>query len=444
MSVFTKLMNLGIQEHEDPITVRKLRVINLIALASMTALFIAMTVSLIINGPFLMKYNLLRLICILCALFLNSQHRFDLGFFALSLAVFIPAVAGSYEHPVHSNHVYTILPYIVFVNYFYYKKPVIAWIYSSVSIGIFVGIQAYFNIEKPASGNSIEEVVSFSIIIGLFLFSNRLYTQENRRFSKKLDIANQQLNESLSIQKRLFSIIAHDLKSPFVSIKMLADMLSYQKELDHQLDIRQIQTNFFKQVDLTYMLLEDLITWSKTQLEGFKFRPEVLMLYDLIINAIEQNRFIWEPKSVRFRNQIPQSALIFADRGAIEFVLRNLLNNAIKFSHPNSTVIIGGDYSGQTFKMTIEDRGIGIDPAKIVDVFKIDGPMNKGTAGETGSGLGLYLSRTLMQNNGGDIFLKSELGSGTRVTVEIPWGKVSQTQVESYVTPEEDKRIITR
>lgn len=232
----------------------------------------------------------------------------------------------------------------------------------------------------------------------------------------------QQLNDLNNAKDRLFSIIAHDLKNPFFVLIGLSDILvhnydttdeEYKKELISDINILSIST---------HQLLDNLLDWSRQQINKISFHPEIFSLKDSLDAAIKSLRQIAHSKGIIIQNNVEQTALVNADRYMIDTVIRNLLSNALKFSGGGSVIQTGIVYNdGNTCSLCISDQGVGISKEALGKIFS---PSEKqkttGTKGERGSGLGLILCKDFIEKNGGGIRVESEPGKGSTFTITLP------------------------
>ena len=239
---------------------------------------------------------------------------------------------------------------------------------------------------------------------------------------KKADLKLKELNAT---KDKFFSIIAHDLKSPFNT------MLGFSKLLIDNFDTYSVKEqkkllNYLSQdIQNTYKLLENLLMWSQTQRGKIEFNPETLNLYLLAHETIEVLSQTAVNKLISIKNEVPENISVKADSAMLATILRNLISNAIKFTPKNGTVEIGcrvspiktNDRSSQqanSIEVYVKDNGIGIPKEKQIQLFKISENISTvGTEGETGTGLGLILCKEFVEKNGGKIRVVSEIGKGS-------------------------------
>ncbi len=232
------------------------------------------------------------------------------------------------------------------------------------------------------------------------------------------EIRLRQLNAT---KDKFFSIIAHDLKSPFNSIIGFTNLLAEQiDEKDYEgIDkyVNIIQHSAENAMDLLLNLLE----WARTQTGRTEFNPEYLDSVTLINEAVELLNDPAQQKSITIIKEIPHDAPVFADRYMISTVLRNLISNAIKFTHPGGQIVISARQEAQEIQIAVSDNGVGISEASKNNLFLIEESYSTlGTLNEKGTGLGLILCKEFVEKHLGEIRVESEEGKGSQFLFTIP------------------------
>jgi signal transduction histidine kinase len=242
---------------------------------------------------------------------------------------------------------------------------------------------------------------------------------------KKVEIEVKEKNEKLqklnSEKDKFFSIIAHDLKSPFNSILGFSDILVERireknySGIDKYAKIIQLSSN--KAMDL----LTNLMEWSQSQTGRMEFNPEYFELVELIKDTELLLTGVLEQKSISILESFPSIALVFADKKMISTVLRNLISNAIKFTYPEGKIIISVEQKQSEFLVSVSDTGVGITKANIEKLFRInENYSTTGTQNEQGTGLGLILCKEFLVKHGGKIWVDSEVDKGSTFYFTIP------------------------
>jgi signal transduction histidine kinase len=229
------------------------------------------------------------------------------------------------------------------------------------------------------------------------------------------------LQELNATKDKFFSIIAHDLKSPFNSILGFSEILSQQMRQKDYDGIEEyaniIQRSSQKAVDLIMNLME----WSRSQSGRMDFNPKATDVSTIIHEVFDLLKISALQKSILLTRKIEPSIMASVDKEMISSALRNLITNAIKFTNPGGTVEIKAEKIGQELKITIDDNGIGMDGNELAKLFRIDQSYSRpGTQNEQGTGLGLILCKEFIGIHGGAIWAESEVGHGSRFCFTIP------------------------
>jgi two-component system, sensor histidine kinase and response regulator len=243
-----------------------------------------------------------------------------------------------------------------------------------------------------------------------------------KKAEQQIAINNQELSTLNAEKDKFFSIIAHDLISPFHSI---IGLCKYLVEKVKEKDLRGIEkyADTIRQSSLRIMdLLNNLMIWSHSQTGRMNFRPEYFNLSNLIDEVALLFAENTKQKSIHIKNELEQSEFIYADKSMISTILRNLISNAIKFSFEGGEIQISAteNEDGSTIKVT--DSGVGIPKKAIEKLFRLDeNHSTPGTQKEQGTGLGLILCHEFVEKHGGKIWVESESGRGTTFFFTIPF-----------------------
>ena len=231
--------------------------------------------------------------------------------------------------------------------------------------------------------------------------------------------------QELNIAKdKFFSIISHDLRSPFNSIIGFSEILFNETEDFNKAEIKEMAKSIYITSQETYNLLNNLLEWSGTQTGRIKIEPAETGIYDIVLSTVVLLNDNAKKKNITVSVDIPEQLQVFADLNMINTVIRNLLSNAIKFTHEKGCIKIGARDTGKSVEITVADTGVGIKPEDIKKLFLIDANFSTtGTANEKGTGLGLILCEEFIALNNGDIRVESEIGKGSKFIVSFPKGK---------------------
>lgn len=244
---------------------------------------------------------------------------------------------------------------------------------------------------------------------------------ERKQSELQLRGYSEKLKESNATKDKFFSIIAHDLKSPFNSIIGFSELLmeNYreydEKEIEDSLNVIK---NSSKQA---YDLLENLLVWSRLQTSKIDFNPETFALSQDISDTLAIASNIAGNKNIHITNNIHEPCLVYADKNMLNTIMRNLLANAVKYTPRNGNITIGCQYHDDSIELSVKDNGIGIPQKGIDQLFRIDSKYSTpGTEKEQGTGLGLILCRDFVEKHGGKIWAESEEGKGSTFRFTLP------------------------
>lgn len=232
---------------------------------------------------------------------------------------------------------------------------------------------------------------------------------ELKSYSEEL----QELNAS---KDKFFSIIAHDLKSPFQGLMGLSRLIVEDYDELSEDEKRSFILALNESAESTYKLIENLLEWSRLQTGRMKYNPSKIDLFE-IVESIKMLLFqTAELKNIKIKNKIPQGTHVWGDKYMLTSLFQNLISNSIKFTNRFGEIIINSSIDNNFIEVSVEDNGVGIEPEDIDKLFKIDSTFStRGTEQEKGTGLGLMLCKEIIMKHDGDMKIESEKGRGTRV-----------------------------
>lgn len=233
-----------------------------------------------------------------------------------------------------------------------------------------------------------------------------------------LEQQTRELSELNQVKNKLFSVIAHDLKTPMYALRNLFYNMQRYK-LSPQ-EIVDMVPGIASEMNYTTSLMENLLQWSKSQMKHATVNPEVLDVQRMMIEVLQLLQLQAENKEVYLECRLDEPVYCYADREMVNLVLRNLLSNAIKFTPKHGTVYIGARETSMQVEVSVEDTGIGMSHDHMQRIFGEAYYSTKGTNHETGTGLGLKLCKEFLHKNGGDITVQSEPGKGTTFSFTLP------------------------
>ncbi len=289
-----------------------------------------------------------------------------------------------------------------------------AW-FRTILLAIITGsIMYFFNRYKSRIENQKTELNQQVTIRTIELESQKI---ELENIAKDLRVAN-------ATKDRFFSIIAHDLKSPFNAFIGFTGML--RDNFTEYSDEKKIQILDIVSQSAVSMddLLTNLLNWARTQNKAVEYRPQSLDLHSAVNTVLHIMMGTAESKKISLFNNIENGETIYADPNQTSAILRNLISNSIKFTNLHGTVTISAERNVDMILITVSDTGVGMTDEQINSLFIIDKCQStSGTNKERGTGLGLVVVKEFVELNGGEISINSKTNKGTTVTIALPINK---------------------
>ena len=235
---------------------------------------------------------------------------------------------------------------------------------------------------------------------------------------------NRDLTATISNRDKMYSVIAHDLRSPMASIRMVLNLVVSAMSPDIVgPELYELLDKANRESEEVHDLLDNLLKWTKSQTGRLNVVLQDLDLNDIIPGVVDIFEMIAQTKKIKLSFQGTDTPLMVrADNDMLKTVVRNFMSNAIKFSPEESTIEITMAPEGDFAKISIRDHGVGIAADRIGSIFH-KGETTYGTGGEEGSGLGLQLCQDFARKNGGDVMVESVEGQGSTFSVLVPLKK---------------------
>lgn len=279
--------------------------------------------------------------------------------------------------------------------------------------------KAMAGMESERSSKRMTLYISASVVVLLLvaLFFFILYARLKGK-------RNRELEQMDAIKNKFFSVISHDLKNPVFSQKKVLEMLVGNFDSLPKEAVKSQCEELYKSSSSLFELLTSLLDWSRIETGRIHNDPIRLKLRDVVDDTVKLLEEQSALKKVVVSNNVSPDTFVKADRNILSTVIRNIVGNAIKFSYEGGTVEISdspADFSQVLVRVT--DCGIGMPDEKIADLYSLDRQASrKGTAGESGSGLGLIVSREMVEMAGGRLKVESEEGKGSTFSFTVNRG----------------------
>jgi PAS domain S-box-containing protein len=245
-------------------------------------------------------------------------------------------------------------------------------------------------------------------------------TKRKKNEEQVLKYAEELKNLNASKDK-FFSIISHDLRSPFNSLLGLTEFISHYYDEMNPSEIKSSILNVYNSAQQVYNLILNLLEWSMLQSGRLKVEKGVINLAELGVEIINLYKDAADNKKLELVNNINENILVYADKYMIDTIIRNFVSNSIKFTNSGGKIIIKGVINGDNAEVSVTDTGIGISLENQKNLFRIDEQFRRdGTANEKGTGLGLILCKEFIEKNNGVLWVESEEGKGSRFSFTVP------------------------
>lgn len=256
------------------------------------------------------------------------------------------------------------------------------------------------------------------------VITNYLAIKENITDKKKAELnlkkSEEQLRELNATKDKFFSIIAHDLRTPFNSILGFSELILENSKRNDFSDMLKMSTVLNNTVNKSFDLLNNLLEWSRVQTGRIEFKPDDCHLSPLIKEVTDLFSLAVKKKNIDIVFDMPE-IILKADSNMLHTVIRNLLSNSIKFSHKGGTIKISAVENINEVVISVKDNGVGINKDSLGKIFQLaENITTLGTDNEKGTGLGLILCKEFIENHGGKFSVESEEGKGSRFYFTIP------------------------
>ena len=273
-------------------------------------------------------------------------------------------------------------------------------------------------------------LVVIVLIIGLIKYRERRLEHDKQLLQLKVKVQTQELtkkNSELQIinaeKDKFFSIISHDLRSPFNGFLGLTQIMAEDLQSLSMAEIQEIAKSMRNSVSNLFRLLENLLEWARIQQGLIPFNPRRVLLLPNIEESIQMAIEVSKHKGIEISCDIPEDLMVYADTNILQTILRNLLSNAVKYTHKGGRIKLSARINaGNCTEIAVGDSGIGMNPLMIDQLFRLDVQKNRqGTDGEPSTGLGLLLCKEFIEKHGGRLWVESEENSGSIFYFTMPY-----------------------
>ncbi|MRT93669.1 PAS domain-containing sensor histidine kinase [Ancylomarina sp. 16SWW S1-10-2] len=283
-------------------------------------------------------------------------------------------------------------------------------------------------LQRKKNGVEIPVLMTLSLLIdedkkpfGIASIASDITGQKN--IEKELIKSKAAAESANATKDKFFKIISHDLRSPFNSIIGFSNLLNTQYDSFDDEERKEFIGKMNISSIYAYDLLDNLLTWARTQTDEIKITKEKLNLYNLVEASVSTYLLNADSKNISIVNQVQDELIISIDENTALTFIRNIMSNAIKFTPEGGRITIDSQLTKDCVELHITDTGVGMSPKTIDNLFQIGkGISTDGTNCEKGTGLGLILCKEFIERNGGSISVKSEVNKGSEFIISLPLG----------------------
>jgi signal transduction histidine kinase len=430
------------------------RIFHEVSLIAMIGLPLAVLVNIVIKVP-LANVALSAGWMVTAAMYINSRYfgRLQLSFIIFSAGT---SLLMAFNYFINSGiHGPTLILYLLSLVFTLSVMPTRQYVFwMLINVGIVGGLLLveYYNrgfvkvTYAKRSDLFLDTATTYICVVvcmgAVFSYLINSYQREkNNALAASLG-----LKDANDSKTRLLSILSHDLRSPLNSIASFLEMLhEYELSPDER---RFLEKNLLNETKNTQVLLHNLLNWTKSQMDGGTSVNMVrLNLFEIVSTCLAVQQAAADIKTVTIGVNIDPSAELTADLDMLKLVIRNLINNAIKFTLPGGNIQIYSSRDSGHVRLHIMDNGVGIPVARQGNLFELNAASTYGTSNEKGVGLGLNLCKEYTEMQKGKISFHSVPGSGTTFTLEFPEANdegIVGSHTGNYLTTDSSKELASQ
>lgn len=405
-----------------------MNVINLVGLIMQVTFFIVLNVHGYLDQAW---WNLAASVFHLISLVVQYLGYFKLAqhIFAITFPAFIVALTFVFRGDNSTEfYIYLCFPLIFFLFkekwtfrlYSFYLTCQLILLYWARHHG-WISPEAFAWEDELWYINLTVSFLSFVFLSWTIQSESTLYEEGQKNKQEAMANLLQEVKSADTIKGRFLKIFSHDLRAPFHGILGVIDLLLEEKNPMTLEEAKPLLKRLHESSKSTLLLLDNLVDWTKSQQNILQLRPQTLSMHELVEQTITLYEQVAHMKNIELTFDIPPNLTVWADQPTVMTILRNLLNNAIKYSHPGGVVTIRGTKRVHDAEFSVEDQGTGMKSSTLDTLFKEGQDLSiPGTQGEKGSGLGLALCQDFIEKNQGKLIVSTEWGQGTRIQFTLP------------------------
>jgi len=410
-------MNTGVTEGMTFVEQRQIVIVNIIGFLGGTISLIVVFFNLFNGLPVLVILNMITLVTGYSIIYF---HKTRFRKIAPVIMGFIYSVCFALGSILCNNNTELFLLLYIGVYFIVLNNIRIILLFSAFNALLFIIISFHVfhvTIFKPVPDLRKKAVIVLGI--SLFFFFLHYFKSQSRAYQSEIERRNKELDNANKEKEKLFAVIAHDIRSPILSVLNILQMIQDGTLAAQELE--QVSGNLYNQVSNVSENIDTILHWSQSQLKGIDVKAQKIELLPLVTRVIALIQFQVDSKSLNINLSGIKHQLVYADPDHLELVIRNLLANAIKFSFKEGSIELYTTLQQNSIELTIQDHGKGISVDNALSLLdELSFISTYGTDNEKGTGLGLKLCKEFIRKNGGDLRFSSMEGKGASFMVTIP------------------------
>lgn len=417
IKLWNAIANIGVTDDIEYLEKKKTQVTNLVIGWGLPLFFYFSIVNFLDKRYLLSALNFSLLVGGILILVTQFRQKFQLARFIVIIVTTIVFTAQCLLFR-NGNELLLLVNIIVAIIY-YTEKKFIVFITAVNAICFFwIRYDAAFNVPMFDSVPNARILFNVACALISFIIALQYFKFEQMAAQKAIEQKNAELEALNKTKEKLFSIIAHDLRSPIAQLKSTLDLVN--RDYISKEEFHDLSHHFTKQIDQLQDNMNNLLTWSQSQLNGIITKPQAVSASIIIQEVIDLLKQQWQAKEIQIQFQ-PFDETVWMDPDHLKLVVRNLLSNAIKFSNKKHPIVINHSTNNKELTIAIRDTGMGMPQQQLDMLFTSDAIQSThGTDKERGTGLGLKLCKEFLDKNNGEIWAISELGIGSTFFFNIP------------------------
>ncbi|WP_212005060.1 sensor histidine kinase KdpD [Chitinophaga sp. HK235] len=413
------IVNVGTSPLMPFIESRRTRLLNLLAIPSIPFMLFFAVLNASQGRYLLAALNVTTSGINVFVLWLHWKRRYlSARLVAIVCSILVYTFTGLF---FHNGAEYFLLNILICCILVYDNKWVVAGLSTLVITAflLIIFMPQQWHLAQPVPQSRVWTNVATSLFFIVVALSFFKYIQAD--YQQEIEKQREALATLNKDKEKLFSIVAHDIRSPLATLEVLLDM--FRKGEYPEMEMEEAAGMLHKKIAQLGGSLDNVLRWSSRSMKGIHAQPVNFFLEPLATEVLYFFEMIIQQKKIIVDTAIPSDLLLYADRDQVSVILRNFLSNALKFSYTGGQIEVKAMAAGTQVAISITDHGTGMLPTQVLNLFSYRQSPGYGTEGERGTGLGLILCKEFAQQNGGEITVESHVGKGTRFTVFLPMGK---------------------